>query len=167
MQASIPTSFNAAGSVAAHGTPRRTVRGNFVMLRADSLRLILPQEDVKSTDYLPQKPVEFDADASLLYIPDAADGAVYVAISPEMRLLHHCPPDCFVSTSLQGLDVRWCWSEVRVLINAELHTEALPPVVLTPFSPLREIVALGDEWAFMCTADALQQFALAQGGESA
>ena len=110
MQASIPTSFNAAGSVAAHGTPRRTVRGNFVMLRADSLRLILPQEDVKSTDYLPQKPVEFDADASLLYIPDAADGAVYVAISPEMRLLHHCPPDCFVSTSLQGLDVRWCWS---------------------------------------------------------
>lgn len=152
----VSTVSNAAGSAA--------LRGNFVMLRADTLRLVLPQGDVKSTDYLQQKPVEFDDEqAGLLHIPDAADGAVYVAVSPELRLLRSCPPDRFVSTSLQGLDVRWCWSEVRVLINAELHPEPLPAVLLTPLSPIREAVALDGEWAFMCTADVLQQFALAQG----
>lgn len=158
--------MQALTSTTSAATASTVLRGNFVLLRADTLRLVLPQDDVKSTDYLQQRPVEFDAETGLLHIPEAADGAVYAAVSPEMRLLHACPEDRFVSTSLQGLEVRWCWSEVRVLINTELHPEPLPPVLLAPLSPLREIVAIGDEWAFMCTADILQQFALAQGGQT-
>lgn len=141
-----------------------TLRGNFIMLRADSLRLVLPQRDVLSTDYLASSPVAFGSEHGLLHIPQANDAVVYMAISAEMRLLDACPPDRFVTTTIQGLDVRWCWSEVRVLIDAQLHPQPLPPVMLTPFTPVREMVSLGDVWAFMCSADALQQFVLSQKG---
>ncbi len=140
------------------------LRGNFTMLRADSLRLVVAQQSVLSTEYLASKPVAFGTEHGLLHIPEANDDAVYVAISSEMRLLQACPPDRFIATQLEGLDVRWCWSEVRVLMDAHLRVQPLAEVLLTPFTPVRQMVSLGDTWAFVCTADALQQFVLSQKG---
>ena len=140
------------------------VRGNFILLRADNLRLVLPQEEVASTDYMAARPVLIEGETGLLQMPQSTDAAVYIAVSSEMKLLDHCPEDRFVSTQLQGLDVRWCWSEVRVLIQAELHPSALPATLLSPSTPVREIVAVADEWAYMCSAAQLQQFALSQKG---
>ena len=154
--------------VAAHTAQvGRTVRGNYVLLRADTLRLLLPQSDIQSTDYMQTRPEPIDGESGLLHMPNSDDGAVYVALSSDMRLLGACPSDRFVSTRLQGdVDVQWCWSEVRVLMDAQLSCEAVPPVLLAPHTPVHEMVAVGDDWAYLCSADVLQQFALSQEGKA-
>ena len=154
--------------VAAHTTQAvRTVRGNYVLLRADALRLLLPQTDIQSTNYMQTRPEPIDGESGLLHMPGSDDGAVYVALSSDMRLLDACPSDRFVSTRLQGdVDVQWCWSEVRVLMDTQLSYEAVPPVLLAPHTPVHEMAAVGDEWAYLCSAEVLQQFALSQEGKA-
>ena len=154
--------------VAAHTTQAvRTVRGNYVLLRADALRLLLPQTDIQSTNYMQTRPEPIDGERGLLHMPGSDDGAVYVALSSDMRLLGTCPSDRFVSTRLQGdVDVQWCWSEVRVLMDAQLSCETVPPVLLAPHTPVREMAAVGDEWAYLSSAEVLQQFALSQEGKA-
>ena len=154
--------------VAAHTTQAaRTVRGNYVLLRADTLRLLLPQTDIQSTNYMQTRPEPIEGERGLLHMPGSDDGAVYVALSSDMRLLGTCPSDRFVSTRLQGdVDVQWCWSEVRVLMDAQLSCETVPPVLLAPHTPVREMAAVGDEWAYLCPAEVLQQFALSQEGKA-
>ena len=154
--------------VAAHTTQAvRTVRGNYVLLRADALRLLLPQTDIQSTNYMQTRPEPIECERGLLHMPGSDDGAVYVALSSDMRLLGTCPSDRFVSTRLQGdVDVQWCWSEVRVLMDAQLSCETVPPVLLAPHTPVREMAAVGDEWAYLCPAEVLQQFALSQEGKA-
>ena len=145
----------------------RTVRGNYVLLRADTLRLLLPQSDIQSTNYMQTRPEPIDGESGLLHMPGSDDGAVYVALSSDMRLLDACPSDRFVSTRLQGdVDVQWCWSEVRVLMDTQLSYEAVPPVLLAPHTPVHEMAAVGDEWAYLCSAEVLQQFALSQEGKA-
>lgn len=140
------------------------IHGNYVLLRADGLRLVLPQRDVRSTDYMASRPVRMEGQDGLLHVPGSTDAGVYVAVSAGMQLLEECPVDRFISTVLQGLDVHWCWSEVRVLLNAELHPLPLPVSVIAPGTPVREVVAVGGEWAYMCSAEVLQQFALTREG---
>ena len=140
------------------------IRGNYVLLRADGLRLVLPQRDIRSTDYVMSRPVRMDGENGLLHVPGSTDAAVYVAVSAGMQLLEECPADRFISTVLQGLDVHWCWSDVRVLLNAELHPLPLPVSLIAPGTPVREVVAVGGEWAYMCSAEILQQFALTPEG---
>ena len=140
------------------------IRGNYVLLRADGLRLVLPQRDIRSTDYIMSRPVRMDGENGLLHVPGSTDAAVYVAVSAGMQLLEECPADRFISTVLQGLDVHWCWSDVRVLLNAELHPLPLPVSLIAPGTPVREVVAVGGEWAYMCSAEILQQFALTPEG---
>ena len=140
------------------------IRGNHVLLRADGLRLVLPQRDIRSTDYMMSRPVRMDGENGLLHVPGSTDAAVYVAVSAGMQLLEECPADRFISTVLQGLDVHWCWSDVRVLLNAELLPLPLPVSLIAPGTPVREVVAVGGEWAYMCSAETLQQFALTPEG---
>ena len=140
------------------------IRGNYVLLRADGLRLVLPQRDIRSTDYMMSRPVCMDGENGLLHVPGSTDAAVYVAVSAGMQLLEECPADRFISTVLQGLDVHWCWSDVRVLLNAELLPLPLPVSLIAPGTPVREVVAVGGEWAYMCSAETLQQFALTPEG---
>ena len=140
------------------------IRGNYVLLRADGLRLVLPQRDIRSTDYMMSRPVRMDGENGLLLVPGSTDAAVYVAVSAGMQLLEECPADRFISTVLQGLDVHWCWSDVRVLLNAELLPLPLPVSLIAPGTPVREVVAVGGEWAYMCSAETLQQFALTPEG---
>ena len=131
--------------VAAHTAQAgRTARGNYVLLRADTLRLLLPQSDIQSTNYMQTRPEPIDGESGLLHMPGSDDGAVYVALSSDMRLLDACPSDRFVSTRLQGdVDVQWCWSEVRVLMDTQLSYEAVPPVLLAPHTPVHEMAAVG------------------------
>lgn len=140
---------------------KKTLSGNHVLVRADNLRLLLPQADVVSTDYLQGKPELMDEQTNLLHVPDSTDGAVYVAMDENMRLLKHSPEDRFVTTSLQGVEVRWCWSEVRVILGETIDTWPLPPVLLSPYTPVHEIAAVGSEWVYVCSADILQQYVLA------
>lgn len=153
--------------VAPHvATAARAVQGSYVLLRADSLRLLLPQSDIQSTDYMQARPELIEGESGLLHVPGSADGAVYVAISSDMRVLDACPADRFVSTRLRGgVDVQWCWTEMRVLHDVQLQCEPLPAVLQAPYTPVREIAATGNnEWAYLCSADMLQQFVLSQKG---
>lgn len=147
------------------GALGRSVQGSYLLLRADGLRLLVPQADVQSTDYMQARPELIEGESGLLHVPGSEDGAVYVAISADMRLLDECPSDRFVSIRFHGgVDVQWCWSEVRVLIDVQLPCEPLPPVLLAEHTPVRELVAVGEEWAYLCSAEVLQQFALSPRG---
>lgn len=140
-------------------------RGNYVLLRADGLRLLVPQADIQSTDYMQARPELIEGESGLLHMPGSEDKVVYIAISEGMRLLDECPPERFVSTRFHGgVDVQWCWSEVRVLIDVQLPCEPLPPVLLAEHTPVRELVAVGEDWAYLCSAEMLQQFVLSSQG---
>lgn len=152
-----PHSFPAVPSA----PTKKTLSGNHVLVRADNLRLLLPQQDVVSTDYLQGRPELMDAQTNLLHVPDATDGAVYVSMDENMRLMPKAPEDRFVTTSLQGVEVRWCWTEVRVILGEDIDTWTLPPVLLSPYTPVREIAAIGSEWVYACSAEVLQQYVLA------
>lgn len=159
MQTRVP-SLSPSASVSAVSSKKR-LSGNFVLVRADDLRLLLPQQEVVSTDYLQGKPELMDAQTNLLHVPDSADGAVYVAMDENMRLLKTSPDDRFVTTSLQGIELRWCWTEVRVILGETIESWSLPPVLLSPYTPVREIAAVGSEWVYVCSAEILQQYVLA------
>jgi len=120
--------------------PLQRLRGHFVMLRADTLRLLLPQQDVGAARYL-----------------DSAEGALAlqaVALSGEMRPLEACPPGRFLLIRLgDGGQATWfAWNEVRVMIDAELEPHELPDALRTSHSPLHGFVELEGEIAFLTRA---------------
>jgi hypothetical protein len=111
--------------------------GNFVMLRADGLRLLLPQQDVGAAEYI-------DAAPGVLPVPGCfEDGSgpnarQVMALSAQMTPLTQFPRDRFVLTrfSLDGIDLYFAWSEVRVLIGAQLKVQPLPPSMRTADGPI-------------------------------
>jgi hypothetical protein len=128
--------------------PSATVRGNFVLLRAGTLRLLLPQGDVGAAEYLDR----------------AEEERPLVALSSRMTLLPECPPERFVAAPLHdGGDLGWCWDELQVLIDVELQPQPLPPSLLTHSTPVSHYVEHDGELAYLCNAQSLSQFALASG----
>jgi hypothetical protein len=137
------------------------VRGNFVLLRAGSLRLLLPQEDVGAAEYLDVRPVP-GAQTGVMLLEQ--DGAVrrLVAPSARMALLAECPTDRFVAATLSGDDdTLWCWDDLQVLIDVELRTDPIPPVLVAPHTPVDRYAEHQGEIAFLCSARRLAGFALA------
>jgi hypothetical protein len=135
-------------------------RSNFVLLRAGTLRLLLPQEEVGTAAYLDPRPVAGIA-PGLLQSPDVGDARTFIALSPRMGLLSQCPPDRFICAPLTTDETAaWCWSELRVLIDVALQWQELPAVLLGRNSPLSRFVLLDDAPAFACSADALVAYAL-------
>ena len=70
--------------VAPHvATAARAVQGSYVLLRADSLRLLLPQSDIHSTDYMQARPEQIEGDSGLLHVP----APVGLGVVLRMRML--------------------------------------------------------------------------------
>jgi hypothetical protein len=125
-----------------------TLRGNFVLLRAGVLRLLVPQAEVGAAEYLDR----------------TEEKRSLVALSPRMTLLPECPPERFVAAPLQdGGELGWCWDELQVLIDVELQPQPLPPSLLTHSTPVSHYVEHEGELAYLCSARSLSQFALASG----
>ena len=142
-----------------------SLRGNFVLLRADSLRLVFPQNEVGAAEYLESTLVA--AEGHGILSNPAGDGSRrFAALSAQMTLLPACPADRFVVTPLGGdkadHELGWCWNEVRVLIDVELQPQRLPAVLLDPNTPVDHYVSYGGEIAYMCSARRLSAYALAQ-----
>ena len=138
------------------------LRGNFVMLRAGDLRLLLPQAEVGAAGYLDTRPVPGDAPGFLRSIaPD--DDRCFAALSAQMTLLPQCPPERFVVANIGDSGVAWCWDELRVLIDVQLQPHALPAVLVAPHTPVRQYAEHDGEIAFLCEAGKLAGFALANG----
>ena len=82
------------------GAASSRMRGNFVMLRADTLRLLLPQQDVSSTEYIDRMPS--GTAAAGIFSHSEADSAArnVVALSDQMHALATFPGDRFLLTRL-------------------------------------------------------------------
>lgn len=135
----------------------RRLKGNFVLLKAGRLQLLLPQHDVGAVEHLATAP-QASGQAGVFELPadDTADSRCVAALSPQMGLLEQLPPGRFLLTSFPSQPgVLMGWDDVKVLIDAEIVPRALPPSMLGAGSLLTEYVEFGDEVAFCCSAESL------------
>lgn len=136
-------------------------RGNYVLLSADGLHLLLPQHEVGAVSYLDGMLTATDV-PGILQRAGARSETRFAALSKCMTLLPECPANRFLLASL-GDDVVWCWNDLKVLTDVELPLHSLPPVLLKPGTPVTHYVELEDKLAFMCMAAQLRKFALGRG----
>jgi hypothetical protein len=151
-------------SVEIKSQAQAAIRGNFVILSADTLHLLLPQHEVGAVQY---REGEFEAteQPGLLKRRGGESRQRFAALSARMTLLVDCPSDRFLVATLgDGNDeLGWCWKELKCLIDVELHPQAIPAVLLAPDAPVAQYVELDGKLAFLCNAQQLCAFALAAG----
>jgi hypothetical protein len=137
-------------------------RGNYVLLSADSLSLLLPQSQVGASEYL-EGTLEASNAPGLLQQSGTTNARHFVALSAQMAPLSHCPPDRFLVVTLNNEDdhLGWCWKELRVLIDVELQPQPIPSVLLAPDTPVSHYVVLDGKPAYLCSAQQLRAFAFA------
>jgi hypothetical protein len=140
------------------------IRGNFVLLTADTLHLLLPQHEVGAVQYLDGE-LETAEQAGLLKRRGTESSSRFAALSPQMTLLPDCPPGRFLAATLgDGSDgLGWCWSDLKCLVDVELHPKAIPAVLLAHDAPVKQYVELDGKLAFLCNAQQVCAFALALG----
>jgi hypothetical protein len=126
----------------------RALRGNFVIVRADRLRLLLPQDGVGAAAYRD---------------PGGAQEQPVLALSEHMRLLPDCPQDRFLVTPIRTPvgEIAFAWTAVKVLIDAQLDARALPATLVSQRAPLKEFVEVDGEVAFCCDEKSIAEYALA------
>lgn len=135
----------------------RRLKGNFVLLKAGRLQLLLPQHDVGAVENLSTK-LQPTGQAGLFELPadDSTDVRFVAVLSPQMRLLEQLPPGRLLLTSFPSqTGVLMGWDDVKVLIDAGIVPRALPPAMLGAGCPLTEYVEFGEEVAFCCSAERL------------
>jgi len=123
------------------------MRGNFVLLRADQLRLVVPQADVGAASYI-----------------EMGDGTQCVSLSDTMKLLPGRPAERFIAAEFSGefAGTAWCWDELRVLIDVQLEPIAVPKALRAGDSPVQAYVEIDGELAYVCTAESICRYALAE-----
>ena len=136
------------------------LRGNYVLLRADSLRLLLPQHEVGAAEYL-ASPLQASDAAGILRQADDPAHRRFAALSAQMTLLPQCPVNRFVLTTLgdDDDDLGWCWNDIKVLIDIELRPQSVPAVLMAPYTPVDCFVDHDGEIAFLSTAQRLRTYA--------
>ncbi len=133
------------------------MRGDYVMLRADALRLLLPQREVTATEYIEHAPMPTDRPGvHALPMPDGGRQEV-VALSAQLLPLDDFPPDRFLLTRLGGAQggIAVAWNEVRVLIDTELEFHALPAIMRGERDLIDAYVELGGELVLCTTSRVL------------
>lgn len=134
--------------------------GNFVLLRAGRLQLLLPQEDVGAAEYLSGVP-RATGQHGLFELPvgdaQGTRSARYLAaLSDSLALLAEPPPERFLLTAFTPQpDLCLCWDEVKVLIGLTVTPQPLPPATIGAGSPLAEYVEFGENVAYCCTGERL------------
>lgn len=136
-------------------TAAMQVRGDFVLLRADSLRLLLPQHDVNATDYMERVPASTGVPGIFNLGEDAGPAHQVVALSEHMDMLTTFPEGRFLLTRLSGdrRQFSLAWNEVRVLIDTALELHPLPPIMQGNAGLMDAYVEIDGELAFCTTAN--------------
>ena len=143
-----------------YNTPTE-LRGNLVLLRADTLRLLLPQSEVGAARHLDATPLPGEQPG--LFEHRGAEGnQTLMALSGAMRPLHSYPASRFVITPIRSTHgvVLFAWDEVSILIDAHLQARPVPAGLVSRNSAVQHFVELGDKIAFCCNAQGLTDFAL-------
>lgn len=140
-----------------------TLTGNYVLLRADETRLLLPQTDVGQAEYLTHESqlLPLEGSEGVFYLENHTDH-FFVALSAHLKPQYTPPQNHFIATYLANTDeeLRWCWHEVKILHDLQLAAHPLPEVVLVENSPVTHYVELEGSLAYPCTAEKLLAFAL-------
>lgn len=127
------------------------VKGDFVFLRADGLKLLFPLDDVAHTAYL-GKETNTPIGSSHLVMDTAKENDITndLAISETLQLLPELPKDRFILVQMKGIDVRLCWSEMSIMTNRQLTVEWIPLQFLQEGAPLRALVMIDEQPVFFC-----------------
>ncbi|WP_226986065.1 hypothetical protein [Ramlibacter tataouinensis] len=135
-------------------------QGAWVMLRAGSLRLLLPHGELGEASYLEVRP-QPGAVPGLLEEPTPGTRR-FVALSEDMKPLPQCPSGRFVATAFAGDrdGLLWCWDEVQMMNGAQLKARPVPAVLRTGSTPVTHFVEQADGLAYLCSAARLRAFAL-------
>jgi hypothetical protein len=130
-------------------------RGDFVMLRADSLRLLLPQHDVNVSEYLEQAPTPTDNPGLFSFAEVTGKPQLVAALSDQMQMMTTFPSGRFLLTRLSGNpELLLAWTEMRVMIDAALEFHPIPQIVRGGGALIDAYVEMDDgELAFCTTAD--------------
>lgn len=117
------------------------MKANYVLLRAGRLRLLLAQDEVVTAQHVQEGELPEDV----------------VALSERMRPLALRPADRFVITRLGSgeREQAFAWDEARVLIDAELDLQPLPPVLYAPDAPVEGYVEIDGELVLATSAEGL------------
>jgi hypothetical protein len=137
-------------------------RGNFVVLRAGTLRLLLPHEDVGAAEYLGEAPAG-PAQAGIFEFEVLGERRAVVALSEQLRPLERFPAGRFVLARLHGGEASFAWDEVRVLIDAAVDPRPLPPAMRSAGGPIDGYVQLGAELLLCTNAPRLLAYAAGAG----
>lgn len=137
-------------------------RGNFVVLRAGALRLLLPHEDVGAAEHMGEAPVG-TAQAGVFELEVPGERRAVVALSEQLRPLERFPAGRFVLARLHGGEAWFAWDEVRVLIEAAVEPCRLPPAMRSPGGPIDGYVQLGGELLLCATASRVLAYAAGAG----
>jgi hypothetical protein len=142
-------------------TAAATIRGNFVMVRADELRLLLPQQDVGVAEYLEGEPLA-SGEEGVFQHGEGESARAVVALSRRLRPLARFPRERFLMTRLRlpDLELSLAWNEVRVLIDATLAWQPLPPALRLPGAPIDGFVEHEGELLLCSDAERLLAFAV-------
>ncbi len=142
--------------------PTGARRGNFVVLRAGGLRLLLPHEDVAAAEHIGEAPVGV-ARAGIFELEVLGERRAVVALSEQLRPLERFPAGRFVLARLHGGEASFAWDEVRVLIDAAVEARPLPPAMRSAGSPIDGYVQLGGELLLCATAPRVLAYAAGAG----
>ncbi len=131
-------------------------RGDFVFLRAGSLRLLMTQNEAATAVHLDSLPEPTDF-FGFFSVPGDVEGRCFVAISEKMELLDRCPKERYMATPLpvEGGILYWCWDEVRVILDREIAVSSLPTAIVTPRSPLRLFTEMDKMPVYICGGEQL------------
>jgi hypothetical protein len=149
-----------------NGAVSSRMRGNFVLLRADSLRLLLPQQDMSSTEYIDSTPLTTGDAGIFTYTESGGTPRKVVALSSDMQALATFPGDRILLTQLSDdqNSLSFAWNEMRVLIDAELEQRALPAVMQGARALIDSYVELDGELVFCMSSQIMVSQALASRG---
>ena len=131
-----------------------TLHGNYVLLRADTLRLLVPQADVGATEHIGGVPQATD-DPGMFMLGEGDAVQAVVALSPDMRASVMFPADRFLLTPLRSQwgELSFAWNEVRVLIAPNFRRHALPTAIQLEGAPIDAYVEFDGALALCTTAE--------------
>lgn len=133
------------------------MRGNYVLLRADSLRLLMPQRELGSTEFREHLPTATEVPGVFTLIDARGSPSTVQALSEQLRPLERFPQDRVLLTrfAAAGSGCALAWNEVRVLIDTELEFHALPEIMQGEEGMIDAYVEIDHELAFCTTAQRL------------
>lgn len=148
--------MNAIEDPALSATASAHISADLVLLRADTLRIVVPQHELGPAEYLaePARPTGEPGQFEVL----TSDGVLHriVALSAHMTPLPEIPHERFVITSFSNLpEFLLAWNEVRILSGRHFVPTELPEVMCAPASPFRQFVEIDGALAFCCSAETL------------